>query len=116
MVTFDPGEDPDEVLQRGANEVSKLQAFFAANRDTGPLGETARAHTYQEFPQVFTWKDQAKPPRWALRKQGWALGRMFFVSPSGGEHFYLRTLLAVVKGARSHEDLYIYQGSFAMVF
>lgn len=38
-VAFDPGEDPDEVLQRAAhevlqraaNEVSKLQAFFAVN-------------------------------------------------------------------------------------
>jgi hypothetical protein len=41
MVTFDAGEDPDEVLEWGANEVSKLQAFFAANRDDGLLGEEA---------------------------------------------------------------------------
>lgn len=110
MVTFDPNEDPDEVLDRAANETSKLQAFFAANRDDGALGEAARKHTYQEFPQYFTWKGTAKPPCWALRRRCWALGRMYFVSPSGGERFYLRTLLTIVKGPRSHNDLYCYQG------
>jgi hypothetical protein len=35
---------------------------------------------------------------------------MFFVAPSGGERFYLRTLLSIVKGPLSHDDLYIYQG------
>jgi hypothetical protein len=109
MVTFDPGEDADEVLQRAATEVSKLQAFFAANRDDGALGEIAHRYTYQEFPQYFVWKDQAKPPQWAVRKKGWALGRMY-VAPSSGERFYLRTLLTIVKGPRSHNDLYSYQG------
>ncbi|KAF7334120.1 ATP-dependent DNA helicase [Mycena venus] len=108
-VTFDAGEDPQEVLERGG-QCTKLQAFFAANRDEGRVGELARSHTYQEFPQVFTWKGTAKPPRWGIRKDGWALGRMYFVSPSGGERFYLRTLLTMVKGPRSHEDLYHYQG------
>jgi hypothetical protein len=112
MVTYDPTEDANEVLQRGAKEISKLEAFFAANRDDGRLGEEARKHTYQEFPQYFSWKE-SKPHRWQLRKQGWALGRMYFVSPSGGERFYLRTLLTVVKGPRSHEDLYVVRGKDA---
>jgi hypothetical protein len=111
MVTVDPAEDAEVVLDRAANEVSKLQAFFAANRDTGALGEIARQYTYQEFPQHFVWKDKEKPPRWAVRKKGWALGRMYFVSPAGGERFYLRTLLTIVKGPRSHNDLYSYQGT-----
>lgn len=111
MVTFDAGEDPDEVLARGANEVSKLAAFFAANRNPGAVGELARQHTYQEFPQFFTWKETSKPPHWAMRKSGSALGRMYFVSPSGGERFYLRTLLTIVKGPTSHDDLYVYQGT-----
>jgi hypothetical protein len=60
MVTFDPGEDPNEVLERAATEVSKLKAFFAANRDDGRLGEEARKRTYQEFPQYFTWKEASR--------------------------------------------------------
>lgn len=111
IVSYDAGEDPDEVLNRGATDVSKLAAFFAANRDGGVIGEIARQHTYQEFPQVFTWKETSKPPRWDVRKSGSALGRMYFVSPSGGERFYLRTLLTMVKGPKSHEDLYVYQGT-----
>ena len=33
------------------------------------------------------------------------IGRMYFVGPSGGERFFLRTLLTIVKGVRSYEDL-----------
>jgi len=34
---------------------------------------------------------------------------MYFVHPSAREHFYLRTLLTVVKGAESYDDLRTYQ-------
>jgi hypothetical protein len=66
----------------------------------------------KEFPQHFTWKEKSKdtPAHWVVRKTGWALGRMFFVAPSGGERFYLRTLLTIVKGPQSHNDLYVYEG------
>ncbi len=35
---------------------------------------------------------------------------MYFVGPSGGERFYLRMLLTVVKGPTSFEDLHTYDG------
>jgi hypothetical protein len=35
---------------------------------------------------------------------------MAFVHPSSGEHFYLRTLLTIIKGAKSWEDLRIFEG------
>src|ERR1700691_2044709 len=35
---------------------------------------------------------------------------MYFASPSSGERFYLRTLLTVVKGATSFEDLHTVDG------
>ena len=35
---------------------------------------------------------------------------MYFVGPSGGERFYLRMLLTIVKGAMSFEDLRTYDG------
>jgi hypothetical protein len=41
---------------------------------------------------------------------GTAIGRMYFISPTAGKHFYLRTLLCVVKGPRSFEDLQTYCG------
>ena len=33
-------------------------------------------------------------------EQGFAIGRMYYAHPSSGERFYLRTLLAAVKGAK----------------
>ncbi|RXW11836.1 hypothetical protein EST38_g14019 [Candolleomyces aberdarensis] len=108
MVVFDPSEDPQRVLARAAQEQTTLTAWFTANRDAGAIGTLARQHTYQEFPQHFVWKDALK--RWDIRRQGFAIGRMYFVGPTAGERFYLRTLLSVVKGATSYEDLKTYQG------
>jgi hypothetical protein len=108
MVTFDPTEDPAAIMERAATEQTTLTAFFAANSDLGELGTEARKLLYQEFPQKMVWKDDKK--MWALRQRGFALGRMYFVSPTGGERLYLRTLLTVVKGPTSFTDLLTYQG------
>lgn len=103
MVVFNPAHNLDQVLNRGANQQTTLTAYFAANADQGPLGQEARKHTYQEFPQHFTFNQSKKV--WKLRERGFALGRMYFLKPTMGEVFYLRTLLTVVKGATSFEDL-----------
>jgi hypothetical protein len=108
LVTFNPGEDPQEVLQRAGNEQTRLTAFFDANADDGNTGILAREYTYQEFPQKFTWKNDQK--RWAVHQKGFALGRMYFVPPTAGKRFYLRTLLTVVKGPKSFADLRTYSG------
>jgi hypothetical protein len=99
MVTFDPNEDIDAILARASHERTTLTAYFEANADTGCLGIEARKYTYQEFPQHFTWKTNGK--KWSIRQRNPAIGRMFFVPPTAGERFYLRTLLTVVKGASS---------------
>jgi hypothetical protein len=104
MVTFNPNDNIENVIQRGAQGKTTLTAYFEANANTGSLGVEARKHTYQEFPQYFTWDDTGK--QWNLRKQkGFSLGRMYFIKPTAGEQFYLRVLLTVVKGAKSFEDL-----------
>ena len=102
-VLFNPHDDLQGVLQRGAAQQTTLTAFFAANADDGPLGHEARNHTYQEFPQMFVFNKSKKV--WKVRERGFALGRMYFIKPTAGEVFYLRTLLTVVKGAKSFEDL-----------
>jgi hypothetical protein len=99
MVTFNPDEDIDIVLARASHERTTLTAYFEANANHGDLGVEARKHTYQEFPQHFTWKADTK--KWSIRKKDFAIGRMFFVPPTAGEQFYLRTLLTVVKGTTS---------------
>jgi len=108
MTVFDPNESIDSIRRRAANEHTTLTAFFKANANQGILGEEARKLTYQEFPQKFTWKDSEK--QWGLRQSGFALGRIYFVPPTAGERFYLRTLLTVVRGPQSFEDLRTYNG------
>ena len=41
---------------------------------------------------------------------GFAIGRVYFVPPSAGKHFYLWMLLTVVKGARGWSDLRTFNG------
>jgi hypothetical protein len=104
MVTFNPLDTIENVIERGAHVRTTLTAYFEANSDPGRLGIEARKHTYQEFPQHFTWDNVGK--QWNLRKRkGFSLGRMYFIKPTAGEQFYLRILLTVVKGAKSFEDL-----------
>ena len=108
MVVFNPEDSIQTVVDRGGAEKTTLTAFFAANADLGPLGQEAMKYTYQEFPQHFVYK--ADKHAWQLRQRGFALGRMFFVAPTSGERFYLRTLLTVVKGSKSFADLRTYRG------
>lgn len=108
MVVFNPEDSLERVMDRASNEKTTLTAFFTANSDLGPLGTEARKHTYQEFPQHFVYKQGNRS--WEVRKRGFALGRMYFVSPTSGERFYLRTLLTVVKGPKSFQDLRTYNG------
>ena len=85
LVHFDPDDDPTVVMERVSHETTKLAGFFKANRDTGGLSDVARQLTYQEFPQKLVWKKKG----WAVRKKGFAIGRMYFTSPTSGERFYL---------------------------
>jgi hypothetical protein len=108
LVRFDPDENINTVLARGAQEKSQLTAYFTTCANPGDLGNLARQYTYQEFPRYFVY--QATQRRWTARKQGTAIGRMYFVSPTAGERFYLRTLLCVVRGPCSFEDLRRHRG------
>jgi hypothetical protein len=104
-ITFHPNEDPQQLLYRASQADSALTAFFAANQIQGAIGDLARQYTYQEFPEHFTFKSNVSPKRWQPRQHQFQLGRMVTVPHTGGERFYLRTLLTVVRGPTSFEDL-----------
>ncbi|KAG5531644.1 hypothetical protein RHGRI_026312 [Rhododendron griersonianum] len=98
-VNFNPRESLEDIIARAAVEKSTLTGFFAwyaANPNSTP-------YTYQEFPQYFVWNKTNNV--WTPRKFGFAIGRMYFVSPNCGEKFYLRLLLTIVKGPKSYKDL-----------
>ena len=104
MVVFNPNETIESVRARAVHKKTMLTAFFEINR-SNPL---ARLYTYQELPLHFVWNRNTK--QWQHRKCGSTIGRMYFISPTAGERFYLRTLLTTVKGPTSWEDLRTFDG------
>jgi hypothetical protein len=56
-----------------------------------------------DFPSVFTWTNGTK--KWTIRQRGCCVGRLYFVNPSVGERYFLRTLLTKVKVVVSFEAL-----------
>ena len=99
MVVFRPNESIDIVTARAEQEKTMLTAFFELNRDN----PVACQYTYQEVPLHFVWDRRMK--QWRDRQRGSTIGRLYFVSPTAGERFYLRTLLTTVKGPTSWENL-----------
>ena len=72
------------------------------------VGNDAHVLTYQDFPHSFVWHKDSKT--WTKRQKGFSLGRMYFIPPTGGERFYLRTLLSVVRGPKSFTNLCMFEG------
>ena len=99
LIYYNPDDNPDDVMERGATKETPLTAWFKINQSN----PQARNTTYQNFPK--TWVYEKRLNIWKPRQRGSALGRMYFASPSSGERFYLRLLLTVVPGATSFADL-----------
>jgi hypothetical protein len=91
-VHFDDDDDLEELMDRDAIKKTPLTEWFTAN-GAMPL---ARQVTYLDFPHSFVWEKKVR--KWKPRSQCDVIGRMYFVHPSAGEHFYLRMLLVTVKG------------------
>ena len=108
MVIFNPDEPIETIMDCALVEATTLTEYFKLNGSEGKEGEEARKLTYQEFPQKFVWDKTKKV--WTFRKRGFAIGRMCFVPPTAGECFYLRTLLTVVCGPKSFDDLRTFEG------
>lgn len=108
MVIFNPDEPIESIVARAASEQTTLTQFFYMNSLENEIGREARNMTYQDFPQKFVWHKDTKT--WTKRRRGYSLGRMYFVPPTGGERFYLRTLLTIACGPKSFRDLRTFQG------
>jgi hypothetical protein len=98
LVVFNANDSADVVRARAEQEKTMLTGFFELNRKD----PTAHQYTYQELPLHFVWEPKNK--EWKDRQRGGSIGRLYFVSPTAGERFYLRTLLTTIKGPTSWED------------
>jgi PIF1-like helicase len=104
MVIFKPKQKPEDIRRHAESEKTMLTALFEINR----IDPIARQYTYQELPEHFVWDRDLK--KWKHRQRASTIGRLYFVSPTAGERFYLRMLLTSVKGPTSWEDLRTFEG------
>jgi PIF1-like helicase len=108
-IIFDPSVNAQHIVECRENIDTPLMAFFKTNQNSSSIGELARTLTYQEFPNHFVIKSDGSNPQskiWTRRQHNsFAIGRMFYVGPTAGERFYLRTLLMVIRGPKSFDDL-----------
>jgi hypothetical protein len=103
-VNFEEGATREEMQLLLENAAfTKLTAFFHLCE----LDSRARELLYHELPEFYCWKNGS----WNRRRNAYkVIGRMYSVSPSQGERFYLRLLLCNVRGPRSYQDIRTYQG------
>ncbi len=100
QVMYNESSSIFETINSEQNQKTTLTEYFQTNIDY-PL---ARKIMYMDFPFVFTWTNGTK--KWTVRQTGCCVGRLYFISPSAGECYFLRTLLTKVKGVVSFEVLY----------
>ncbi|GJV83467.1 putative DNA helicase, partial [Tanacetum coccineum] len=98
-IYFRDDDDVDDVLERETTGMSKFTAWMKANE----IYPHARTLRYVDFPTKFTWNATGK--EWRPRKSGMSLGRIYYVSPSMGEKFFLRMLLNVIRGPRNFTEI-----------
>jgi len=110
QVSFQDNEPIEEVINRAAQERTSLTAFFNFNRNTPSEQPTA----YIDFPKTHVYTKRRNA--WTPRQRGYAVGRMFFVHPSGGELYFLRLLLNTVRGPTSFKDLRTIDGQVHPTF
>ena len=105
-VIFDPQNPPNPDDDK---KDTTLMGWFNANATAAEGSETLDI-LYQNFPSKMVLN--AKEHKWTERQREiFAIGRIYYVHPSVGEHFYLRLLLTYVKGAISFEHLRTFEGT-----
>ncbi|KAI5408976.1 hypothetical protein KIW84_054703 [Lathyrus oleraceus] len=100
-----------DVLNDNQNAVTMLTEFFALNQ----MDPDARNYLYREIPEHYCWLKGVK--KWQRRRtKRKVIGRIYTVSPSEGEKFYLRVLLSHLRGPTSWECLLTHNGSCFFTF
>jgi hypothetical protein len=111
MVVFGDEAQLPQLLDGERIRRTTLTEYFTANRhaaERAARGERlevdCRQLLYQDFPTKMTWNK--KQHHWTVRRGRFStIGRMIYVSPTGGERFFLRLLLTAVRGATSFDHL-----------
>lgn len=110
-VYFRPGEE-SEAADRATTRNTHLTAWFKLN--TNDI--EAHEYLYTEIPQHYVFVDREK--KWVKRRRGGdrVISRMYSVSPTDPDKFFLRLLLLHIPGARSYDDLRTVNGELLESF
>ncbi|XP_025628274.1 uncharacterized protein [Arachis hypogaea] len=106
QVSFYDHQTIPEILNDDYFSRTMLTKFFALNREEN---QQSRYLLYRKIPEYYTWHNKEKEWCWC-KTQRRSIGRIYNVSPSEGEKFYLRILLSNVIGPTSWDDLLIVNG------
>jgi hypothetical protein len=99
-IIFNENEDLAVVVEHVVRHKTTLTAYFAYNARNAD-GQNV---VYADFPIDHVWKIREKV--WSTRQRGEkAVGRMYFMHPTTGEHFFFCLLLTIILGATSFEHL-----------
>jgi len=110
-IYFRAGEEA-EAVERESTTRTHLTAWFQLNSEN----PSVRDLLYTEIPLHFVFKDREK--KWVPRQRGGdrIIPRMYSVSPTDTEKFYLRLLLLHVPGATKFDDLKTVSGVLCSTF
>uniref|UniRef100_A0A0R0EF43 ATP-dependent DNA helicase n=1 Tax=Glycine max TaxID=3847 RepID=A0A0R0EF43_SOYBN len=98
-IVYEDHDDIDDVLSKPSISDSKFISWMNTNQNS----VEGRNITYTEFVSKFVYSKKKRC--WHLRKKGYTIGRLLWVSPITDELFYLRMMFTVCKGPTSIEDL-----------
>ncbi|XP_059159243.1 uncharacterized protein LOC131943242 [Physella acuta] len=98
-ICFIPGKEAEAVQQKATK--SKLLALFKLNQED----RNARDFLYIEISEHYTWDDTNSKWKPRLRGHETTIGRIYSVSPTDREKWFLRILLLNVKGDTSYTYL-----------
>ncbi|XP_004308422.1 PREDICTED: uncharacterized protein LOC101310942 [Fragaria vesca subsp. vesca] len=111
QVTFNVERTVEDILEDDRPKMSMLTEFFTLNQSD----DDAKAYLYREIPEHYKWEKNKK--EWVKRIRNWkVLGRIYSMSPSESEKFYLRVLLSHVRGPESFLDLLTVNGALQPTF
>ncbi|XP_048497985.1 uncharacterized protein LOC125496539 [Beta vulgaris subsp. vulgaris] len=110
-VQFNPAEQLTRIVASEVRSRTSLIEFFKMNANANGAAQLL----YSEFPECYVLTASTKT--WTKRvHKRFIVGRLIFVVPVDGERYFLRLLLAHVRGPTSFDDLQTVDGYLCATF
>ncbi|XP_074271044.1 uncharacterized protein LOC141594965 [Silene latifolia] len=104
----------NEALEAAASDDARVKTMLTEYFTTNAAIIKGPKYLYSEFPEHFVWNEKLK--KWKGRDRGVVIGRVAHASSGEGERYYLRLLLAHVRGPTSFDELLTVNGVCCVSF